>query len=154
MFIRNFEIRLASQRDALRIAEMSRELIEVGLGWSWTPARVLRSLQDRNTNVAVAHDGGRIIGFGIAQYHSDEAHIALFAVESASRRCGVGTALIKWMEETALTAGIGVIYLEARVSNVVARTFYRKAGYREVKIVPGMYKGIETGVRLAKDLWA
>ena len=108
MFIRNFEIRLACERDALHIAEMSRQLIEVGLGWSWTPARVLRSLHDRNTNVAVAHDGGRIIGFGIAQYQSDEAHIALFAVESTRRRCGVGTALIRWMEETALTAGIGV----------------------------------------------
>jgi len=154
VFIRNFEIRLACQRDALHIAEMSRQLIEVGLGWSWTPARVLRSLQDRDTNVAVAQDNGRIIGFGIAQYQTDEAHIALFAVTHTRRRCGVGTALMKWMEETALTAGIGVVCLEARLSNAGARAFYRKMGYREVKIVPGMYKGIETGVRLAKDLWS
>jgi ribosomal-protein-alanine N-acetyltransferase len=153
VFTRHFEIRLASQRDALQIAEMSRQLIEVGLGWSWTPGRILRSLQDRNTNVAVAHDGGRIIGFGIARYRPDEAHIALFAVERASRRRGVGTALIKWIEDTALTAGIGVIYLEARLNNVTGRAFYRKLGYREIRIEPGMYSGIESGVRLAKDLW-
>jgi ribosomal-protein-alanine N-acetyltransferase len=128
VLIRNFEIRLASQRDAVHIAGMSRQLIEVGLGWSWTPRRVIRSLQDRDTNVAVAHDGGRIIG--------------------------VGTALINWIEATVLTAGIGVIYLEARLSNVGARAFYRKLGYQEVKTVPGMYNGIEPGVRLAKDLWS
>jgi ribosomal-protein-alanine N-acetyltransferase len=151
--IRNFEIRLGSQRDAVHIAGMSRQLIEVGLGWTWTPRRVIRSLQDRNTNVAVAHDGGRIIGFGIARYRLNEAHIALFAVEYASRRYGVGTALMRWIEETALTAGIGVVYLEARLSNVGARAFYQKLGYREIKTVPGMYNGIETGVCLAKDLW-
>jgi ribosomal-protein-alanine N-acetyltransferase len=154
VLIRNFEIRLASQRDAVHIAGMSRQLIEVGLGWSWTPRRVIRSLQDRDTNVAVAHDGGRIIGFGITQYRLNEAHIALFAVEYASRRYGVGTALINWIEATVLTAGIGVIYLEARLSNVGARAFYRKLGYQEVKTVPGMYNGIEPGVRLAKDLWS
>ncbi len=152
-WIGNFEIRLASQRDAVQIAEMSRQLIEVGLGWTWKPGRIIRSLQDRDTNVAAAYSGGRIIGFGITQYRSNEAHIALFAVERASRRRGVGTALIKWIEETALTAGIGIIYLEARLSNVAARAFYRQLGYREIRLEPDMYGGIEAGVRLAKDLW-
>jgi ribosomal-protein-alanine N-acetyltransferase len=151
--IGNFEISLASRRDAVQIAEMSRQLIEVGLGWSWTPGRVIASLQDRDTNVAAAYAGGRVIGFGITQYRFNEAHIALFAVERASRRRGVGTALIKWIEETAVTAGIGVIYLEARLCNVAARAFYRQLGYREIRQEPDMYGGIEPGVRLAKDLW-
>lgn len=153
MFIKNFEIRLASQRDAVQIAEMSRQLIEVGLGWSWTPIRIIRCLQDRDTNVAVAHVSGRIIGFGITQYRATEAHISLFAVERGSRRRGVGTALIDWIEKTALAAGIGVIYLEARLGNTAARAFYRRLGYREIRVEPGMYRGIETGVRLARDLW-
>jgi ribosomal protein S18 acetylase RimI-like enzyme len=152
--IRNFDIRPGSPGDAVQIAEMSRQLIEVGLGWSWTPGRILRSLQEPDTNVAVAHDSGHIIGFGITQYGLHEAHIALFAVDRANRRRGVGTALITWIEATALTAGIGAIYLEARLNNVAARAFYRQLGYREIRIEPGMYRGIETGVRLAKDLWS
>ena len=152
--LRNFDIRLASQRDAVQIAEMSRQLIEVGLGWSWTPGRILRSLQEPDINVAVAHDSGHIIGFGITQYRLNEAHIALFAVDRANRRRGVGTALITWIEATALTAGIGVLYLEARLNNSAARAFYRQLGYREIRIEPGMYRGIEAGVRLAKDLWS
>src|ERR1700722_2843442 len=33
-------IRLARAADALAIADMSREYIEYGLGWSWTTARI------------------------------------------------------------------------------------------------------------------
>jgi ribosomal-protein-alanine N-acetyltransferase len=148
-----YVIRLASARDAVHIAEMSRTLIEVGLGWSWTPKRVVRSLQHPEINVAVACDPHGIVGFGIARYRAKQAHIPLFAVDRAHRRAGIGTALIHWIEATALTAGIGVIYLEARYANSGARAFYRALGYREIGTVPGMYRGIETGVRLVKDLW-
>lgn len=146
-------IRLAGQRDALRIAEMSRTLIEVGLGWSWTPKRVLRCLQHPDINVAVACDGGDILGFGIAHYRAQDVHIPLFAVDARQRRRGVGTCLMRWIETTALTAGIGVIRLEARYGNAAARGFYRALGYREIETVAAMYGGVEAGVRLAKDLW-
>ncbi len=148
-----FSIRLASQRDALAIAEMSRTLIEVGLGWSWTPKRVIRSVQDPETNVAVACRGEVIGGFVIARYLPDRVHIPLFAVERGVRRRGIGRALLRWVETTATTAGIGLIRLEARGTNHAARAFYRAAGYREIALEPRMYGGREAGVRLAKDLW-
>ena len=133
---------------------MSKNLIEAGLGWSWTEHRVLASLKDRATNVAVAFDGDRLIGFCIAKFRVDEGHILLLAVDEAHRRRGLGTALVHWMEKTALVAGIGIIYLEARLNNAGARKFYETLGYREFKLEPGRYRGIETGVRLGKDLWA
>ncbi len=147
-------IRLASQRDALTIAEMSRTLIEVGLGWSWTPKRVVRSIQHPDINVAVVCRAERVIGFIIAQYCPDRLHIPLFAVERGMRRQGIGSALLRWVETTALSAGIGLIRLEARRSNLAARAFYRAAGYREIGADPRMYRGREAGVRLAKDLWS
>ena len=150
----DYDIRLASLRDVPRIAAMSRELIEFGLGWSWTESRVRNSLMDRDTNVAVARDAGHPIGFAITKYRADEAHIVLFAVDQRHRRKGVGSALIKWIEHTALIAGIGVIYLEARLSNTGAREFYKALGYREFRVEPRRYRGRETGVRLGKDLWA
>ena len=39
-------IRLATLRDARAIAEMSRDEIEAGLAWTWTPERVRRSIRD------------------------------------------------------------------------------------------------------------
>ena len=47
-------IRFANRSDALAIAEMSRDLIEKGLGWSWTKERVTRCLRHPDTNVVVA----------------------------------------------------------------------------------------------------
>ncbi len=149
----NLEISVARLRDARRIAEMSRDYIEQGLGWRWTPGRVLRALRDVNTNVVVASEQERLIGFAIMEYRRDEAHLVLLAVEPSRRRAGVGSALIAWLEATALTAGIGIIHLESRRRNLAARAFYRKLGYQEVRIIRGRYRGIEDGVWLAKDLW-
>lgn len=148
-----FEVRLASGQDARCIAEMSKNLIEVGLGWSWTVERVTRSIWDRNTNVAVVCDAHRVIGFGITKFKAEEAHIVLLAVADAWRRRGVGTMLIRWIEKTALIAGVGIVYLEARLNNAGARAFYRTLGYKEFKAIPGRYKGLETGICLGKDLW-
>lgn len=151
--IQGHDIGLAHADDAPRIARMSRDLIEHGLGWRWTPARVLRLVQDASTNVAVAREDARITGFGIMQYREEDAHLVLFAVDPERRRRGVGRALMGWFEETALAAGIGVIRLEARASNHTARAFYRALGFVEVAQVRNLYAHGEDGVRFARDVW-
>lgn len=148
------EIALARTDEAPSIAACSRELIEHGLAWRWTPARIQRAILAKDMNVAVARSRGALVGFGILQYLDDEAHLCLLAVLPARRREGVGAALMAWLERTALDAGIGVIRLEARARNVSARAFYRHLGYREVMFAGGMYARDEDGVRIAKDLWA
>jgi ribosomal-protein-alanine N-acetyltransferase len=147
-------IRLATPADAARIGVMSRDLIERGLGWRWTPASIRRCIADPATNVAVAPTQQGIAGFAIMQYRDDEAHLMLLAVDPAQRRRGIASALIAWHEKTALTAGIGTVYVEARANKAETRAFYRKLGYREVQLVRGYYHGVEDAVRLAKDLWA
>ena len=148
------DIRLATAADAQAIAGMSRDLVEHGLRWGWTPARVQHSIRDRATNVAVASERGVIVGFGIMKYQDDEAHLLLFAVRPSHRRKGIGAALMTWLESVALTAGVGVIYLEARAGNVAARAFYKRLGYREIALAPGYYGHVEDAVRIGKDLWS
>ena len=147
------DICLATGSDARRIAMMSRDHVEQGLDWRWTPPRILRMIHDADTNVAVARNAGELGGFGIMRYKDDEAHLLLLAVASAQRRRGVGSALMSWLEATALTAGIGVIHLEARARNSEARAFYHRLGYTEIRLVHGLYSDSEDGVRIAKDLW-
>jgi len=45
---------LARASDAREIAEMSRDLIEEGLTWSWTPARVQHFIMGAESSVVVA----------------------------------------------------------------------------------------------------
>ena len=156
-----FRIELSRAADALAIAELSRDAIEHGLGWRWTRDRVMRCLRDPSTNVivarAIASIAPNVIGFAIMRYkdrNDDQtAHLLLFAVAPAHRRQGIGSALLAWLEATALTAGTGVIGLEARITNREARAFYRHHGFCEGAHVPAMYRGVEDGIRIAKDLW-
>lgn len=148
------EIRLATCREAFRIAQMSRLYVEDGLGWAWTPARVAREIESNESNAIVAAGSGQVIGFGIMRYQEEQARLNLFAVAPEHRREGVGTRLIQWLEKTALVNGNGLVCLEARASNVGAVRFYQSVGYRVVERIPGYYRGRETAVRMAHDLWA
>lgn len=157
--IEHLALRLAAPADAAAIARLSRDRIESGLGWSWTEARVLKSIEQVATNVIVAQPRGAararqpVHGFGIMRYRDDEAHLLLLAVHPSACRRGAGTAIVEWLERSARVAGVGQVYLEARVSNAGARAFYAELGYHEIQTLPGYYQGREACVRLAKDLW-
>ena len=134
------------------IAEMSRDYIEHGLGWSWTPARVLAAVADRTTNTAVVADAKDIAGFGIMHYGDETAHLALLAVRPNQQQRGLGALLIAWLEKPALVAGIERIRLEARADNPHALAFYRKQGFREAGRIAGYYRGTVDALRLEKRL--
>jgi ribosomal-protein-alanine N-acetyltransferase len=146
-------IRLARINDTLCIAEMSRDLIESGLGWSWTPSRVAREINAKYSNVIVNVEGNEVVGFAVMKYFDSEARLNLFAVHPKHRRKGIGTRMIKWLEKTALINGNSVVYLEMRLRNQVAREFYTSLGYKIIQRIPGYYNGQETAVRMAHDLW-
>lgn len=152
--IRSEEIRLAGFNDAAFIAEMSRDFIESGLGWSWTPLRVTREINAENSNVIVTVEVSKIIGFAVMKYLDDEAKLNLFAVHPKHRRGGIGTRMIEWLEKTALINGNSVVYLETRLNNQAARKFYESLGYKVIQRIPCYYKGREAAVRMAHDLWS
>jgi len=145
-------IRLATLRDARAIAELSRDEIEHGLGWSWTPERVRRSIRDRSTNVVVAYEADKLVGFGIMSYGDEKAHLSLLAVHPSRRENGVGAQLLDWLEKCARLAGCERIELEAREDNRVALAFYGLRGYERFMTVPGYYQGRIAALRLSKSL--
>ncbi len=145
-------VRLAAPADARAIALLSREAIEHGLGWTWTRDRVLKSIHDRSTNVAVADEQGRVLGFGIMKYGDEKAHLSLLGVEAIHRKRGIGSLLLAWLEKCAVVAGNDRIGLEARCDNERALAFYAKQGYRPVGTVAGYYHGLMDAVRLEKAL--
>lgn len=146
-------ISLANPSDARGIAEMSRDYVEYGLGWSWTPARVLKAIRDGSTNVAVVRERGTVQGFGIMRYGEQRAHLTLLAVQPAERKRGLGGVLLSWLEKSALVAGIERVQLEARSDNPVAIAFYRDQGYEDAGTVRGYYRGEVDALRLEKSLW-
>jgi ribosomal-protein-alanine N-acetyltransferase len=150
--IKNVAIRLAKLADAAEIATMSRDYIERGLPWTWTDARVAHSILDPETNVVVAGESGSLLGFGIMFYASDDAHLLLFAVRREHQRRGVGSAILRWLEEAARVAGAKRIRVECLKENDAARNFYCEHGFHELVITKKFYRGLKDGVHLEKWL--
>jgi ribosomal-protein-alanine N-acetyltransferase len=145
-------IGLARADEAGRIALLSREAIEHGLVWRWTPQRVLRSVRDPQTNAVVARDGGALAGFAIMKYGDEDAHLHLLAVAPVQRRQGVASALLDWLELTARVAGMCRVRVEVRADNAAARALYRKFGFLQARELLGYYQGIDDAIVLIKTL--
>jgi len=132
---------------------MSRDLIEAGLGWTWTGERVVRCIRNPETTVLTSRLGPRVVGFAIMYFGMEFSHLNLIAVTPEQQGRSIGRSMLTWLEESALTAGISVVYLEVRAANRGAQLFYQRLGYQCVARLPRYYGGREMAIRMAHDLW-
>ena len=147
-----YRLEPARAGDAALLAAMSQAHVEAGLRPAWGAARIRWHVRDADSVVLTARQQAMIAGFAIMRYGEDVAHLNLLAVDPAHRRRGIARALVRWLEETALTAGTFVIGLELRAENREAQDFYRALGYGEVGRVPGYYQGVEAAIRMERDV--
>jgi ribosomal-protein-alanine N-acetyltransferase len=145
-------VRMAAIADAIALATMSRELIECGLPWTWRPERIRKAIVAANTNVAVVREEGTVSAFGIMEYLEDDAYLVLLAVQRSKQRRGIGSAVLRWLEASAMAAGSSRVRVDARRDNAAARSFYNEHGYHEVRIKARSYGGLVDQVRLEKWL--
>jgi ribosomal protein S18 acetylase RimI-like enzyme len=142
----------AAAGDAQTIAEMARRLVELGLPWTWTAARVTRHIAHTESVVLAARSKDVLVGFALMHYGDEVAHLNLLAVEVTHQRQGLGRDMIQWLEQTAVTAGIFLVCLEVRARNPGAIAFYQSLGYQEAGRLPRYYSGREDALRMTRDL--
>jgi ribosomal protein S18 acetylase RimI-like enzyme len=147
-------LRPARALEARAMAEMSRELIEAGLAWRYTPPRMAALIRDPDTVALVACDGARIQGFAVMQFGDEHAHLALLCVRPTQQRRGIGRRLHDWLLASAQVAGITSIRLELRADNAAALAFYQRLGFAETQLVPGYYDGQIAARRMSLALRA
>jgi ribosomal-protein-alanine N-acetyltransferase len=152
MNAKDITLRPGRPGDAARIAAMSRDLIETGLGWSWGPERVSRSIANRDTFTLLACDRERAVAFAIMFFGDEHAHLNLLAVRPSHQRQGIGRRMVEWLVESAKVAGIASIHLELRAANAAARSFYKSLGFTESAYIPGYYRGREMALRMMRVL--
>lgn len=152
MSTRRLLLEFASRGDAPRIAQMSRELVETGLGWNYRAATVTRLIDDPQTVTLVARESASLVGFAIMSFGDDRAHLVLLAVRQQDQRRGVARAMLRWLDESALAAGIASIHVELRAGNVAAVALYRACGFSETARIAGYYRGVETAIRMIRLL--
>ncbi len=145
-------VRPAKRRDARAIALLSRDHVERGLDWRYTPQRIAALIAHRECMAVVAARRDRIVGFAIMEFGDLIAHLCLLAVAPGARRQGTGGRLLDWLMASADVAGICHVRLEVRAGNHGARRFYQRSGFRVCGQRAGYYDGRETAVMMVRTL--
>jgi len=103
---------------------------------------------------AVDESGG-IVGYCIMLRAVDEAEIANIATAPGMRRRGVGARLLDDAIAAGSEAGVIVMFLEVRESNIAARALYTSRGFVAVGRRRGYYRHpVEDALVLRRDATA
>lgn len=144
-------LRPAWPQDAQALAAMSRDLIEAGLTWRYTPARIAALMAESETMVLVAVDHS-VQGCAVMQFGDEHAHLTLLCVQAGLQRRGVGWRLMGWLLESAQVAGMQSIQLELRADNTAALAFYERLGFAQTQLLPGYYEGRFAALRMLRQM--
>ncbi|MEW6162266.1 MAG: ribosomal protein S18-alanine N-acetyltransferase [Nitrospirota bacterium] len=100
----------------------------------WSEAAFFNEIHDPYsiTKVAVLED--EVIGYICVNHMINEGHILNLAVHPDLRRRGIATALVEEVLDELRGKGCRSLYLEVRISNLGARRFYERLGFRPVDV--------------------
>ncbi|KUL40217.1 GNAT family N-acetyltransferase [Actinoplanes awajinensis] len=139
------EVRLGavSERDAVALAEVVRELVAGGAALGWVeppPVPEVVELLAGVTVLAVAFSGGEAIGFGYWRRYERPTHrlnadIEKLAISPKFQGMGVGRAVMSALIAAAASAGIEVLTLDLRGDNVGAVALYESLGFRKYGVL-------------------
>ena len=147
------QLGLARVEDIGFIGLLSRHFVESGLsGWSWNPNRVAEQIQNPDSLVMVARDEEIVVATAIVEYGRTVSHLNLLVVEPGYQRTGIGTCLVRYIENSAVLLGHDKIHLEVRLHNFGARAFYRTLGYKEIEVQKNYYRGREAAVYMVHEI--
>jgi [ribosomal protein S18]-alanine N-acetyltransferase len=111
--------------------------------WALAVYEGFLSVESPGKRIFVAEEGGRILGFAAAQVAEDVCELESIVVDAATRRVGLGAALLKALGQWARQTGAIRVELEVRDQNQSALGFYERAGFRRDGIRRGYYRNPE-----------
>jgi ribosomal-protein-alanine N-acetyltransferase len=96
---------------------------------------------------------GRLAGVLLSMRRSAiSARVLVMAVREGYRDMGIGSLMLRAFVQQCVREGIVSIVLEVRISNLMAREFYRRFGFRSVEPLVDYYPDGEDGVLMTMDL--
>lgn len=111
-----------------------------------------KELENKIAVYVVAEETGKVLGYAGLWNICGSADIMNVGVRRDSRRCGIGTEMLKRLIEICRSDGVFEINLEVRTSNTAARRLYFELGFEEVGLRKGYYDGTEDAVLMKRTL--
>ena len=103
----------------------------------------------------VLKEDNKVIGFAILSVSTEESHLLNIGLTSLKRGRGLGRELLEKMIMAAEVMGSKKIFLEVRISNVIAIDLYKASGFKEVGLRKKYYRlkeGREDAILMSKSL--
>jgi len=102
----------------------------------------------------IAEENGEIVGFGRVHFYgwNRSAYVINLLVDADYRRRGIGSLLLKTMEDFARENGARVILFDTAIDNIPALNLYFKNGFKICGYNERLYGNGKTALYLAKEL--
>lgn len=123
---------------------------------AYTRRQILNLLENGNALALLTRVDCDASGFVIALLETDGkhrlGHVVTIDVAVRYRRKGLGSFLLRKMEDMLSERGVEAVYLEVRVDNQAALRLYEKLGYLKAEVLEHYYSTRTYGLRLVKRL--
>ena len=103
----------------------------------------------------VLKEGMKVIGFAILSVSTEESHLLNIGLTASKRGQGLGKELLEKIIMAAEVMGSKKIFLEVRISNLIAIDLYKTSGFKEIGLRKNYYRtkeGREDAILMSKSL--
>jgi ribosomal protein S18 acetylase RimI-like enzyme len=136
------EIRPYLESDETAVVELWREVFPDSPAWNRPETDIQRKLSVQRELFLVATVGTQLVGSAMAGYDGHRGWVYYVAVSPRYRRQGIGTELMRSVEERLARLGCPKLNLQVRASNQEVVAFYKRLDY-EVEERINMSKRLE-----------
>lgn len=123
------EIRPYLESDETAVVELWREVFPDSPAWNRPETDIQRKLSVQRELFLVATVGTQLVGSAMAGYDGHRGWVYYVAVSPRYRRQGIGTALMRSVEERLARLGCPKLNLQVRASNQEVVAFYKRLDY-------------------------
>jgi len=138
------------------IEEMLKIEHECFTAEAYTRQQILSLLESKDALALLTRVDGDASGFIIALLETEGnhrlGHVVTIDVAVRYRQKGLGSFLLRKMENLLSEKGVEAVYLEVRVDNQAALRLYEKQGYLKAELLEHYYSTRIHGLRLVKRL--
>jgi ribosomal protein S18 acetylase RimI-like enzyme len=127
--VTKIEIRPYLESDKAAVLGLWREVFPESSPWNDPEKDIQRKLGEQRELFLVAVCGSELVGTAMAGYDGHRGWVHYLAVHADRRRQGIGTALMRSIEERLSLMGCPKLNLQVRASNRDVLPFYRRLGY-------------------------
>ena len=122
----------------LDLLKSCAELEQICIPDCWSYASFLSEIKKINSYILVAlNNSNQVVGFLTANFVLDTADLTNIAVAPEFRKQGIATALLKFLLQELNHCKI---FLEVRISNILAINLYQKFNFKQVGIRKRFYQ--------------